>query len=186
MNQTMLKSGDRQTKYHILGKIILASCLWGLMLTVSPRTNAQTLSAPMPTQVQDQPTTDSIVKKLMGKWEFTDLKSGSKLNFIFTNDGKLFFANLITSPPQAIQLRYQVANASSNPMQINFSRDEQDQEIVATIFEFTTEGKLRLQMEGIHPKKDRPTSFSQGALLLLKVSDETDLPANTTIKTLRS
>jgi len=59
-------------------------------------------------------------------------------------------------------------------------------ESVKTIFEFTANGQLRLQVNGTKPGEPRPTAFSPNATLFQKVSDSTTLPANVQVSDLQT
>jgi Type IV pilin-like G and H, putative len=116
----------------------------------------------------------TIAEKLLGYWEVEDPESGEKLGFIFTPKGKLF----LILPPEhgqknAIEMDYKI-NPTAKPMEMDVQINGDAPAL--TIFELTEEGKLRLEIDGVAPKKPRPEKFSDLASLLHKISEETKLP----------
>jgi hypothetical protein len=57
---------------------------------------------------------------------------------------------------------------------------------VKTIFEFTADGQLRLQVAETNPGEPRPTAFNPSATLFQKVSDATTLPPNVQVSDLQT
>lgn len=119
---------------------------------------------------------DAIVKKLLGQWQTKDPKSNTQFTFIFTPENNLFM--VLPAPDGslvALKLAYQV-NSATQPMQIDIQLDPEQK--ASTIFEFTTDGQLRLAIEGITPETPRPANFKGDETLFAKTSDATTLPAN--------
>jgi hypothetical protein len=112
---------------------------------------------------------------------------------VFTEDGKLFVLlpsyltsflssgspSLSRGSVSAFEYRYKI-NSTAQPMQIDMISPAENQTI-ATIFEFTSDGQLRIEWEGINPGEPRPTEFTVGAIYLQKVANTTALPRNTQI-----
>jgi hypothetical protein len=110
------------------------------------------------------------LQRLWGKWE-TQGKSGTKLILTFTQDGKLLLA-LMGAGNSAINLPtlYYHANTTTKPMQIDLKSSD-NQQTILTIFGFTDNGQLKLQMDGIDSSKPRPSKFADNALILNKLPE---------------
>ncbi len=193
MNYTFLSPNHVGIKSRIFTHLIASSLVFGILGTVATiTTTTETAIAQIPTTTT--PTQPLVVKQLIGQWEFTDPQYKQKLLFIFTEDNKFF---LLEDPakkpePRALELRYKVVNASNKgPKQIDLGRNDKDldetnqnSQPVYTIFDFTPDGKLRFQMQGVRPRQDRPQNFNDKALLLNKVSNSTELPKQVKIETI--
>jgi type II secretory pathway pseudopilin PulG len=180
--------------------LLIASCLLPLSISsaIGQQPPIQTL-----TQSQNPPATNSRTSQLVGQWRLKDYLP-IPLTVIFTQDGKLFvllptylssFASAIStlseggttpggasfSPGSVIayEYRYKIDSATQ-PMQIDVISPAENQ-TVATIFEFTPDGQLRVEWEGLNPKEPRPTEFTAGAIFLQRVANTTALPRNTQI-----
>lgn len=132
---------------------------------------AQTVA---PTQNASQ--TNPIAKQLLGQWQAKDPKSNAAFTFIFAPDNTLFVV-LPAADGSLIALKaaYQI-NPTTQPMQLDIQVSPEDK--AATIFEFTTEGQLRLALEGLTPGLPRPTEFKGNGTLFAKTSEATTLPQN--------
>lgn len=136
------------------------------------------LLSPTLAQTQTRSSTNITAEDLVGAWE-GELAPDQPITWIFTRDGKLF----MTAPPppdtqqRAIELRYQL-DPNTQPMGINISLMKDA--TVMTIFEFTPDGQMRVQIAGTVPGEERPTEFNN-ATLFKKVSSSTTLPENTEI-----
>lgn len=127
-------------------------------------------------QAQNIPQTDAIVKKLLGQWQTKDPKSNTQFTFIFTPENKLFM--VLPAPDGslvALKLAYQI-NSATQPMQMDIQLSPEQK--ASTIFEFTTDGQLRLAIDGITPEAPRPAKFRGDETLFARTSDATTLPAN--------
>jgi hypothetical protein len=123
--------------------------------------------------------------RLIGQWQAKNSVSGQVLTLIFTPDGKFFV--LLPSgsdTPVAQQLGYRI-DPTPQPMHIDVTFPGTT-ETVKTIFEFTPDSQLRLQVAGTNPGEPRPTAFSPSATLFKKVSDATTLPPNVQVSDLQS
>jgi hypothetical protein len=127
-----------------------------------------------PTQKASQ--TDAIAKQLLGQWQAKDPKSNAAFTFIFAPNNTLFVV-LPAADGSSIALKaaYQI-NPTTQPMQLDIQVSPEEK--AATIFEFTTEGKLRLALQGLTPGLPRPTEFKGNATVFAKTSEMTTLPEN--------
>ncbi|MEG4534010.1 type IV pilin-like G/H family protein [Microcoleus sp. D2_18a_D3] len=116
---------------------------------------------------------NSVAKKLIGQWQ--GQISGQSLTLIFTPEGKLFILN---SPTSALEMEYKI-NVNPQPKHLDILVGGQITS--RTIFDFTTDGQLRLQLGNTIDNQPRPYSFSDNASLLKKISARTTLPANVTV-----
>ncbi len=109
-----------------------------------------------------------VAKKLIGQWQTK--VSGQSLILIFTQEGKLF---MLDTPTSATEMKYQI-NVNTQPKNLDLLVGSK---IVArTIFDFTADGQLRLELDNIG--ESRPTSFSSNTRVFRKISEQTLLPAN--------
>jgi hypothetical protein len=134
---------------------------------------AQTPSS-TPQEVQD---------RLAGQWELQGWL-GTSINVVITAQGRgfvlpnrlLFYG--FQSNPIAYEFSYQLNN-TTQPMQVDIVQPMDKP--IKTIFEFTNDGRLRVEIMGIKAGESRPTEFTIGALFLSRVSNITTLPRNTEI-----
>jgi len=127
-------------------------------------------------QEPDNPPTEAVVEQLLGQWQVKDTESGEALGFIFAPNGDLFF--ILPTPNGsyvALQADYQI-NPTTQPMQLDIQINPQEQAL--TIFEFTDDGQLRLELEGVEPGVPRPTAFGTQTIVLEKTSQSTAVPKN--------
>lgn len=177
--------------------LLIASCLLPLSISSAIAQQPPTLTL---TQSPKPVPTNPSASQLVGQWRLKDYLP-IPLTVIFTQDGKLFvllpsylssFFSAISSgntpsgatsfsPGSVIayEYRYKIDSASQ-PMQIDVISPAENQ-TVATIFEFTSDGQLRVEWEGINPAESRPTEFTAGAIFLQRVANTTALPRNTQI-----
>ncbi|MFB2837157.1 hypothetical protein [Floridanema evergladense] len=159
-------------------KLFVSSLLLGLIGTVN--TNIDVLPSTAQSTPPTNQATTPINQKLVGSWQ-SRVSSTQNLTFIFGQDGKLFIVLPSNSEKaQALQLRYRVASATSKPMQLDLTTS--NNKTAQTIFEFTPDGKLRMELQGIEAGKPRPATFGKGALVFNKVSGNTNLPANAQLR----
>lgn len=177
--------------YFNFRNFLIISCL--LPLNIGSSAIAQQSPKPTPTQSPNPALTNSPTSQFVGQWRLKDYLP-IPLTVIFTQDGKLFVllpsylrsSFLSTGSPSlskgsasAFEYRYKI-NSTAQPMQIDLISPAENK-TVATIFEFTSDGQLRVEWEGINPGEPRPTEFTAGAIYLQKVANTTALPRNTQI-----
>ena len=177
--------------YLNLRNFLIISCL--LPLSIGSSAIAQQSPKPTPTQSQSPAVTNSNASRFVGQWRLKDYLP-IPLTVVFTQDGKLFvlLPSYLTSlvslfnpsvsgggSVNAFEFRYKI-NSTTQPMQIDLISPG-DNETVMTIFDFTSDGQLRIEWEGLLPGQPRPTEFSVGTIFLQKMSNTTLLPRNTQI-----
>jgi len=156
-------------------KLIASSLLVGLLSIISTTAIAQPSSAPSAEQSQPAPTKNTIAEQLQGQWQVKDPSSGQTLTLIFTQDGKFFMLlPLESGSGLAVPFGYRI-NPTPQPMHMDVLLPE-DNQTVMTIFAFTPERRLRLQLAGTNPGQPRPTAFTSEAILFEKTSEATTLP----------
>ena len=114
---------------------------------------------------------NSVARKLIGRWQIQ--VSGQSFILIFTQEGKLFLSN---TPTSLMELQYRT-DVSRQPKYLDLLVG--DKIIIRTIFDFTADGQLLLELDNIG--ESRPTSFSSNAKVFRKISEQTALPANLTV-----
>jgi hypothetical protein len=183
--------------HHIkrVSQIFASTLCLGLlspMLSVFAQTTpAQTTPAPItPTEVTPAPTTpvqtqpdapaSPVAQKLYGQWLAKDPKGEPLLMFIFTPTGKLYIMPppKENEPSRAIEMGYKI-DSTTKPMHLDVQLDTQ--QTVLTVFDFTTEGQMRLQLEGTNPGQPRPSALTETATNFEKISDTPTLPPETEI-----
>jgi hypothetical protein len=191
--------------YWYLRNLLIISCL--LPLNIASSAIAQQSPKPTPTQAQNPAPINSSASRFVGQWRLKDYLP-IPLTVVFTQDGKLFVllpsylnffgslslsdssvpGSLSLSEPSvpgggsvnAYELRYKI-NSTTKPMSLDLIISPGDNETVMTIFEFTSDGQLRIEWEGLLPGQPRPTECSVGTIFLQKISNTTLLPRNTQI-----
>jgi hypothetical protein len=134
-----------------------------------------------PTPPQESNPKQQIQQKLLGQWEYKNTAENVALTFLFAPNGKFF---ILSQPDgknqrQAVEIRYAM-NSRPQPMQLDVYLPNQKQP-VQTIFEFTADGKMRMQLEGTDPGKPRPKKFANDGSIFEKISDSTELPSGTVL-----
>jgi len=177
--------------YFNLRNLVIISCL--LPLNIAGSVIAQQSPKPAPPQAQNPPALNSNTSRFVGQWRLKDYFP-IPVTVVFTQDGKLFvllpsYFNFSGSSSNlsllgggsvnAYEFRYQI-NSSTKPMSLNLISPS-DNKTVMTIFEFMSDGQLRIEWEGLLPGQPRPTEFSVGTIFLEKLSNTTLLPRNTQI-----
>lgn len=158
------------------GLWILLPLLWLELGVLIPKAIAQTpiISTPKSPSEGD-------VNQLLGQWEAKDPLNGDILRLVFTSEGR-FYTSIIqagvnqTDKIPTLELSYQI-NSQSNPKQIDLISLTNGQRI-STIWELTEDGKLRIDFGQEAQNNSKPTTFSQGAILLERVTTSTELPSN--------
>lgn len=160
-------------------QLVASSLLLGLLSTLSTPINANASLAPLVAQSPSAATTNTVQTRLQGRWQVEDPSSRQKLVIIFTPDGKLLMLLPLGSSKESVPVSFGYRiNATPKPMHLDVLLPEGNQTVM-TIFDFTPDNQLRLQLAGTEPGQPRPKAFAANALLLHKVSDTTTLPENT-------
>ena len=163
-------------KLKTTSKFLTYSLLVALPLTFPTNVLAQQTTAPTPTVSQPANSSeDAIIKKLVGQWE-NKVSLGTKINFIFTADGKMFLIMQIGEKSAAYPLKYEI-NSTANPMSLDITLPDNPKPVL-TIFDFTADGQMRIQIEGTNPGQPRPTNFTADVSLFKKISDDPTLSQN--------
>ncbi len=179
MSNPVLNLANSLGGSSMLKKAIASSLILIPLGCLGYSVSAQPLNSQLVAQQTTAANTNTVVQRLSGSWQ-TKVSSTQSLSLIFAPDGKLFIVLPSSSAnPPAMQLRYRVASASSSPMQIDLTTS--DNKTAQTIFEFTKEGKLRVQLNDISAAQPRPGAFKPSAMLFDRVSSSTTLPANARI-----
>lgn len=193
MSNPCLRLHYFRSNLRITSTLIVSSLFLGLLSATAIALSTQaadTSSSPTPTVTPfpnslgggDTPVQQS---KLSGQWQFQNKISGQGLIFIFTPDNKLFILPPSSAKtPVAQQLEYRI-DPVPQPMHIDIIFPGTN-ESVKTIFEFTADDQLRLQVAGTNPGEPRPTDFSPNATLFQKISDATTLPAHAQVSDLQT
>lgn len=174
MNHFVFKLGRRLGhRYSLYCVVMLLGIAGTSVMTqkVIASPVAQSQSAP-----QNVSQTDTIVKKLLGQWQTKDPKSSTQFTFVFAPENKLFM--VLPAPDGslvALKLAYQV-NSATQPMQMDIQLSPEQK--ASTIFEFTSDGKLRIAIDGITPESPRPAKFKGDETVFAKTSDATILATN--------
>jgi hypothetical protein len=167
--------------FLVAGFLCIPSCIPGVSTLLFPEGFA--VSSPLIlAAVESTLTKPALIKqKLVGQWLTKEPQAGDLMIFLFSTDGKFFIVSDQASSGKVIACQFQYkVNVSSQPMQLDIVLD--GKKVIRTIFEFTPEGDLRLQMQGTQPGKPLPTELADHATGLQKISDDTALPSNTELK----
>lgn len=159
-------------KYALIGSgstLVLALAGFGLYNLLNPKTSS--ISTSTSPSVATANSDNSVAKQLIGQWEIKIL--GQSLGLIFTQGGQLF---MLETPNSATEMKYQI-NVNTQPKHLDLLVGSKI--IARTIFDFTADGQLRLELDNIG--ESRPTSFSSNVKLFQKISEQTTLPANVTV-----
>ncbi len=127
-------------------------------------------------------TAQEIQNRLVGQWQIQDIFF-VPITVIFTTQGRgfvliPFFGPNADANPTAYEFSYQITN-TTQPFQIDIAQPGEPP--IKTIFELTSDGRIRVELAGIKPNEPRPTEFTAGSSLLNRVSNLTTLPRNTEI-----
>jgi hypothetical protein len=163
-------------KFSIASKMLTSSVFIALSMTLDTTVLAQPVTAPQPTPSPLNQPTNPIAQKLLGQWQAKDAQTPVTLAFIFSPEGKLFIFSPNSKSTVGVEFKYSI-NPTPQPMHLDITIPGK-KEPVLTIFEFTADGQLRLQLDNTNPGKPRPTAFSKTPVLFTKVSDIPKLPDN--------
>jgi hypothetical protein len=122
-----------------------------------------------------------VTKKILGQWLTKEPLDGDMVMFVFAPEGKAYILSGTAASGNAIASQFQY-RLDDKPQPIHLDIILADKAVVETLFEFTPDGELRLQMLGTRPGKPRPAALTDNATLFQKVSDETTLPPGTELK----
>ena len=154
-------------------KNLLFSSLSLLLLTFSPNANAE-INKILPSVnlsqnlLSQNNLENNVYGFLQGIWQGQDPLSGEQIIMIFNRDNKFLVVRFpvgSTSPSFMEESEYRI-NANIQPMQLDILNQGQ---LNLTIFEFTADGKLRLEVNNVMPGKFRPTTFSNNTAILQKL-----------------
>jgi type II secretory pathway pseudopilin PulG len=119
----------------------------------------------------------SVNQQLWGTWEAQN-EAGQSSLLIFTPQGQGFIIQPEPSQPYlALPFQYEV-NSSYQPMLMDWVDSRSDR--LMTIFEFTANSQLRLELANLNPG-NRPSNFTGGGILFTKISNTANLPPNTEV-----
>jgi hypothetical protein len=171
-------------------KSLIRAFTLSLILSVLGLSNPTTLAqntTPSPTPAD--PATKLELPELLGQWEVKQFNgNGFNVSLIFTPEGKLYlmapYSYLLSrsygsSSIEAFEVPYKI-NPNTKPMQVDVILGS-EKENIKTIFDMTSDGKIRVELLGLNPGESRPTEFTTGSILMEKVSNFTKLPRNTKI-----
>lgn len=123
----------------------------------------------------DNDAVDSVNQQLWGTWQ-EEYDDGESLVVVFVPQNQGFILTLEESGSYIAEpFQYEV-NSSYEPMHMDFVGSGGDRG--KTIFEFTADGQLRLEVANVNPD-NRPSNFTSGGVLFRKISNIADLQANT-------
>ncbi len=158
--------------------MLTSSVFIALLTTLNTTALAEPVKSPQLTPSLQDKSTSPIAQKLLGQWEAKDPDSPIILTFVFSPEGKLYIYSPNSQTSVAVELKYRIdPTTEPKPIHLDITIPGK-KEPVLTIFEFTADGKLRLQLDNTNPGKPRPTAFSESPTLFTKVSEATKLPDN--------
>jgi Type IV pilin-like G and H, putative len=156
----------------------------GLLIALGTPVKAKPTRQPTLPQTQQTSQTDKITNQLLGQWQSQDPKTKESITLIFAPNNQLFLI-LPTDDGTSIAIKatYQIRPANQ-PMEMDMALTSND--IALTIFEFTPEGKLRIELNGVTPGKPRPQEFSSTTAIFDNISAATTVPENIEVIELES
>ncbi|MEG3837445.1 MULTISPECIES: type IV pilin-like G/H family protein [unclassified Microcoleus] len=166
-------------KWALIGAgstLVLGLAGFGLYNLLNPKTSSISTSTSTSTSLATATPEISVAKQLIGQWQ--GQISGQSVTLIFTQEGKLF---ILETPTSATEMEYQT---NVNPQQKDLDILVGGKITTRTIFDFTADGKLRLELDNIG--ESRPTSFSSNVKTFQKISEQTTLPANVQVVNLQN
>jgi len=115
-----------------------------------------------------------ILSRLRGRWQAKDPTTGQLIELIFADDDQLYIVSPVANgSTEAVEMGYRV-DETVNPMHLDLAVTPTS--IAYTLFEFTEDGKLRLELASITPGNNRPANFSDSATLFTKVASTATVP----------
>ena len=165
----------------------IIGCFGVATVSISHSVSAETLPrkpAPQPTETPVTTpalATIPVAEKLLGQWLTKEPLEGDTVMFVFAPEGKLYILSGASASGNAItnQVQYRL-DERPQPMHLDVILAADT--TVETLFEFTADGDLRVQMLGIRPSEPRPMRLNDNATLFQKISDDTTLPPGIELK----
>jgi hypothetical protein len=189
---------NQSTRTHCLSAFVFSDraalalrfiigCFGIATVFMSHLASAETLPGkPAPQSTETPVTTPAlatipVAEKLLGQWLTKEPLEGDTVMFVFAPEGKLYILSDTSASGNAIanQVQYRL-NDTPQPMHLDviLAADK----TVETLFEFTADGDLRVQMLGTRLGKLRPMRLDDNATLFQKISDDTTLPPGIELK----
>jgi hypothetical protein len=169
-------------KQQFTSNLLISSLVIALPLGFNLSALAQKVTSPEPVlSPSTDVSTDSVIQKLIGTWRVQNSPISTQLDLVFTPAGKVYLVFNYGQKLEAYQVEYRI-NTKTKPSQIDMI-SQNGKEKIATIFEFTNQGNLRLEFIGLDFGNIRPKDFTPNASLFKKVSDSTKLAANVKVIT---
>ncbi|MCA1991768.1 MAG: type IV pilin-like G/H family protein [Coleofasciculus sp. S288] len=153
-------------------KFIATGLLLALLSTLGTPLIVQSSTPPV-APAQETSEINAAAEQLLGQWQAKDPTSNEEFSFIFAPEGDLFVVLPAPDGTVALKARYQI-DPTTQPMQLNIQLSPEQEAL--TIFEFTEDDQLRLELEGLTPGQSRPTAFRPNAPLFKKISEQTTVP----------
>ncbi|MBD2074448.1 hypothetical protein H6F86_11240 [Phormidium sp. FACHB-592] len=164
----------------------IISCFGMATVFISHSASAETLSRKSALQLTKTPVTMPVAtipvaKKLLGQWLTKEPLEGDTVMFVFAPEGKLYILSGTSASGNAIanQVQYRLDD-KPQPMHLDVILAAET--TVETLFEFTADGDLRVQMLDTRPGKLRPKELNDNATLFQKISDDTTPPPGSELK----
>lgn len=162
--------------FSVSRQLVIKGLLLGLLSTLGVPIMTHSAIALTVTQAQGASQKNTVAEQLLGRWQSQDPTSNKVFTFIFAPEGKLFMI-LPARDGSTIALKVAYAiNPTAKPMQLDIKLSP-DQK-ASTIFDLTSDGQLRLELQGLTPGLTRPTTFDSNATLFKKTSELTTVPEN--------
>jgi hypothetical protein len=122
------------------------------------------IATPSPLVAQAQ--LEQAIEPLRGEWRFTE--KNESLGLIFGADNRVFFLfSDGAGSAVAVQMEYQV-NPQTQPFHLDIIASPEEKAL--TLFEFTPEGQLRINLD-VQPGDPRPETLEDRSLVFERVSD---------------
>lgn len=175
MHKNAFNVRTQLNQYPVKSQLIAFSVLVALLSPLGTPVRAE-VPVPVFAQAQSASETKPVAQRLLGQWQTKDPNSNEVIKFIFAPEDKLFIVLPAPSdPPVALGIKYQI---NSTPQLMELDMMFSAKESVLTVFEFTEDGKLRMELDGIEAGDARPNALTSEATVFEKISDATTLPEN--------
>ncbi len=191
----LLKAALNQRSKLVTGVVVSCIGLTSLatallptqMVSAAPSRSDSTVPDALPTiapePIAPEPAVAKVsaAQRLLGQWLTTEPLDGDMVMLVFAPAGKLFILSGTAASGNAIahQFDYRLDD-KSQPMHLDVVLASQA--TIQTLFEFTPDGELRLQMLGTRPGNTRPQALLDNATLFQKISDTTTPPPGTEVQ----
>jgi hypothetical protein len=173
MVNTVFNPHQRLARFSVPSQFIAKGLLLAMLGTLGASLGVAQLAPPAAAQEQSA-AENAVQRQLLGQWQAKDPTSEEVFTFIFAPDNKLF---VVLPAPEgtsvALQVEYAI-DTTTQPMQLDIQLSPE--QVAATIFEFTADGKLRLPLEGLEPGQPRQTAFKPNTTQFTKTSEATTVP----------